>query len=120
MLALSLALAFLLLWIGAGPAFSADQGDAKAGKIKYGQLCVGCHGATGKGDGPAAAALNPKPRDYTQCEEMAKESDSDLMKVIKEGGQGTGRSPLMPAWGGALKDSDVLNLVAYIRSFCKK
>jgi mono/diheme cytochrome c family protein len=101
-------------------ASSQDKGDQKAGKAKYEQLCVGCHGATGKGDGPAAAALNPKPRDYTHCKEMAKESDANLFKAIKGGGQSIGRSPLMPQWGGVLKDVEIQNLVAYIRSFCKK
>lgn len=35
------------------------------GKEMFGQNCVSCHGAEGKGDGAAAAALNPKPRNFT-------------------------------------------------------
>lgn len=96
------------------------KGDAKAGKAKYDQLCAGCHGTTGKGDGPAAASLKPKPRDHTDCKVMAKDTDAALFKVIKEGGQGSGRSPLMPPWKASLKDPDIQNTVAYIRSFCKK
>jgi mono/diheme cytochrome c family protein len=37
-----------------------EQGE-KVAKIN----CVSCHGAKGKGDGPAAVALNPKPADWT-------------------------------------------------------
>ncbi len=36
------------------------------GARDYAQYCVECHGATGKGDGPAAAALNPKPVDLAR------------------------------------------------------
>lgn len=35
------------------------------GKALYMTTCVACHGPAGKGDGPAAAAFNPKPRNFT-------------------------------------------------------
>lgn len=35
------------------------------GKNLFGQQCASCHGPEGKGDGPAAVALNPKPRNFT-------------------------------------------------------
>ncbi len=35
------------------------------GKGLYEQQCVACHGATGQGNGPAGAALNPPPRNFT-------------------------------------------------------
>ena len=38
------------------------KGDAKAGKVKYDANCVGCHGTSGKGDGPAAKALILSPK----------------------------------------------------------
>jgi mono/diheme cytochrome c family protein len=112
-----LLLLFLLV-----PALASAQAkpDLKAAKAKYDQLCVTCHGASGKGDGPAAAALNPKPGNFTDCKAMAKETDETLIKIIKDGSQSVGRSPLMPPWGTSLKDADILNLVAYVRGFCKK
>ncbi len=93
--------------------FSVSAQDAPAGKAKFDTYCVTCHGATGKGDGPASAALNPKPADLSQT----KLSDDELKKMIKEGGGGMGRSTSMPAWGGALSDQDIANIVAHIRSF---
>jgi mono/diheme cytochrome c family protein len=86
----------------------------------YKDLCASCHGARGKGDGPAAAALNPRPKDFTNCKAMGAESDETLFKIIKQGSQSVGRSPMMPPWGGALGDQQIRELVAYIRSFCKK
>ncbi len=37
------------------------EADAKVGKADYEMHCASCHGETGKGDGPVAQALNPKP-----------------------------------------------------------
>ena len=35
------------------------------GKAVYEAHCIECHGRTGRGDGPAAAMLMPRPRDFT-------------------------------------------------------
>ena len=37
---------------------------AQKGQMLYSKLCWTCHGKNGKGDGPAAANLNPKPKDF--------------------------------------------------------
>lgn len=58
--------------------------------------CVTCHGASGKGDGPGSAALNPKPRDYTSPEWQKSVTDEHIEKVIVGGGPAVGLSPLMP------------------------
>ncbi len=96
--------------------FAEQKGDAAAGKEKYNQICATCHGATGKGDGPGAAALEPKPRDLSDGEYVSTLTDEHIFKVIKEGGAAAGLSPMMPAWGGALSDEDVWNVVAFIRT----
>jgi mono/diheme cytochrome c family protein len=98
---------------------AAQKGDPKAGKAKYDSLCASCHGASGKGDGPAAPSLNPKPQDHTNGKHMNSLADKDLVDIIKGGGAGVKKSPLMPPWGGALKDEDISNLVAYIRSLAR-
>lgn len=38
------------------------------GKELFTQQCVTCHGAEGKGNGPAAAAMNPPPRNFTAAD----------------------------------------------------
>lgn len=92
------------------------KGDANAGKAKYESLCSGCHGKTGKGDGPAAASLNPKPQDHSDGKVMNSLSDQYLTDIIKNGGAAAKKSPLMPAWGKTLKDQEVADVIAYIRS----
>lgn len=95
-------------------------GDAAQGKATYATMCSSCHGPEGKGDGVAAAALNPKPRNLTDASYMSTRSDATLFKVIKEGGASVGKSPSMPPWGGALSDQDINNIIAFIRSdLCK-
>ena len=96
------------------------KGDAAKGKESYVATCASCHGDTGKGDGVASAALDPKPRDLSSAEYVSTLSDEHLFKVINDGGAAVGKSALMPAWGGMLSEQDVWNVVAFIRSdLCK-
>ena len=89
--------------------------DVKAGQAKFKQLCATCHGATGKGEGPAAAGLNPKPKDLSQT----KRTDEGLKKIIAKGGGPNGLSYSMPAWGSMLSEQEIANIIAYIRSLKK-
>src|SRR5580765_8074331 len=64
----------------------AEQGE-KVAKTN----CVSCHGPRGKGDGAAAAALNPRPADWTS-KRVQDKSDGELFWKITNG-RGT-----MPSW----------------------
>lgn len=79
-----------------------------AGKKSAETNCVTCHGPGGKGDGPAAAALNPKPADWTGAKVKA-DSDGTLFCKVSNG-----RGP-MPPWKH-LPDKERWDLVNYIRS----
>jgi mono/diheme cytochrome c family protein len=79
------------------PTPSPATGDpVAAAKKVFIQRCVPCHGATGQGDGPASATLDPKPRKYADKEWQASVTDEYLEKAIKFGGAGIGKSPAMP------------------------
>lgn len=93
--------------------------DLVAGKAKFDQICATCHGATGKGDGAASAALNPKPRNFQDVAYMSKRTDDQLRKVIQEGGAANGMSAVMPSWKAALNEQDVTNVIGYIRQLGK-
>ncbi len=80
-----------------------EQGE-KIAKIN----CVSCHGAKGKGDGAAAAALTPKPADWTSSH-VQSETDGALFWKISNG-----RGP-MPPWKH-LPANDRWALIQYIRS----
>jgi len=96
----------------------ARAGDMAAAKQNYESFCVLCHGAGGKGDGPAGAAA--KARDFTDCAAMSKISDDTMFNVIKNGGAAAGLSNAMQAWGSGFDDAEIHDLVAYVRAFCKK
>ncbi len=101
------------------PSFAQDAEMDKA-KENYQAYCRKCHGDTGKGDGPGAAMLNPKPRAFSDCDEMKKHSDDEMFKVISEGGDAAGMSADMQPWGGTLSDAEIRGLIKFVRSFCKK
>ena len=96
---------------------SAAQANAKA---IFAQRCTLCHGLDGKGTGPAAANLNPKPRDYSDAKWQAGVTDELLAKTIVEGGAAVGKSMMMPP-NPDLKDKPevVTELVHLIRAFKK-
>ena len=106
----------LLVLLSPGLALAQTKGDPKAGKVQYDANCVGCHGATGKGDGAAAAALNPKPQDHTNGKSMNALTDKYLFDIIRNGGKAVQKAAIMPAANKKLTDQDVWDMVAYIRS----
>ena len=96
------------------------QDDAAAGKKLYETRCQYCHGEKGKGDGPGAAVMYPRPRDFTSGAFKIRTtdfgeapSDADLTKIINDGMPGS----TMPAWRGVLKDSEIVQVIAYIKTF---
>jgi mono/diheme cytochrome c family protein len=111
-LALTLAVGTLLMGLASGA-------DVAKGKAAYDQYCASCHGAAGKGDGPAAAAMNPKPRDLSDKAYARRLKDDYLFQVTKDGGPAVKKSPLMPGWGKTLKDDQIKDVVAYLRSLAK-
>ena len=106
----------VFLFTTALPVVAAEMGDAAKGKASYQTFCAVCHGAMGKGDGPSAVALNPKPRDHSDGKYMNKLTYEELVKVIKLGGAAIGKSPLMPPWGGSLNDEQIRDVIAFMRT----
>lgn len=108
----------VFLSLGGHPAWQSYGAENPASL--FNDICSVCHGVGGKGDGPSAAGLHPKPADFTDCKAMAADSDQTLFKIVKEGGQGVGRSTVMPSWKDSLSDDQIRSLVRYIRGFCKR
>jgi mono/diheme cytochrome c family protein len=80
----------------AAPAAPAASAAVEDPKEVFKTRCVMCHGESGKGDGAAAAALNPKPRNYTDPTWQKSVTDDQIKQTITGGGASVGKSPLMP------------------------
>lgn len=94
--------------------------DTAAAKEIYDSRCAACHGANGRGDGAGAAALNPKPRNYTDAAWQASVTDEQIKKTILLGGAAVGKSAIMPASPDLDSKPEVVEgLVAIVRGFGK-
>ena len=103
---------------GTGGAETAHDPLSK-GKQVFLTDCATCHGKQGNGQGPAAATMNPKPRNFTNAEWQASVTDDHIRKTIEGGGGAVGLSPTMPPWGSLLSSEQIDNVIKYIRSLKK-
>ena len=94
-----------------------DSADVAAGAKLFTKYCLTCHGKNGEGNGPASAALKPKPRNFHNAKDFKSKNDDDLFKVISNGGPAMGLSPMMVGWKTTLKEPQIRQLIAYVRSF---
>lgn len=79
--------------IAAAPAAPPDLARATA---LYAQQCAACHGATGAGDGLAAASLDPPPIAFTDAARAAQRTPFALYEVISQGVAGTAMTGFAP------------------------
>lgn len=108
---------------GGGPAQGGGGGGSPNAEAQqmFAQVCSACHGMDGTGNGPAAASINPKPRNYTDAAWQASVTDDDIKKIILLGGQAVGKSPMMPAQAQLQGKPEVVDgLVAIVRGFGPK
>ena len=89
------------------------------GRAVYDKHCTECHGTAGKGDGPSAFHVAPRPRDFStgrykirSTETGSVPTDEDVIRSVRQGLYGTA----MPAWDRILSDTDIQDVVAYIKS----
>jgi len=141
---MSLHIVSLALCIAAGVSYAQEQkpevkhvpapvASAGSGKEMFQAYCASCHGATGKGDGPAAAAFKSPPTDLTALSKNngGKFPADRVLSILR--GQGTvsahGNRD-MPVWGPVFwrisqgHESEVqqriTNLSSYIESLQSK
>lgn len=76
----------------------------------YKTKCAMCHGADGKG---SPTGLKMGAHDFTAAD-VQKETDAQLTETVTKG------KGKMPSYDGKLKDTEIKDLVAYVRSLAKK
>ncbi|MDU9404186.1 cbb3-type cytochrome c oxidase subunit II [Pseudomonas sp. zfem004] len=86
----------------------AAPAEVALGKSLFESNCASCHGIGGKGDGPAARGLSPRPTNF-----QAKQGNPDyLLNILRNGVPGTA----MPPWKLMFSDEQQSAVVAYLRS----
>lgn len=80
------------------------------GAAIYGESCAICHGESGRGDGPAGIALNPRPADF-RAHLAAGHTDGQLFDWITNGFRGTA----MPPFKDQLSEEDRWNVLNYVQ-----
>ncbi len=107
----ALAAAFLLASVAraAEPPKKTPELVAK-GQAAYARYCTSCHGPKGEGDGPAAKALNPKPRNLV-AEPLKHPKVTGVFDTLSNGVKGTAMMPFKH-----LPDEDRWALSYYVLS----
>jgi mono/diheme cytochrome c family protein len=78
------------------------------GNTLFLRYCTGCHGVSGRGDGPASSGVEPRPADLTKM--AGHHSDGDIAWKIANG-----RGP-MPGWKNILSEEEMWDLTNFIQS----
>lgn len=86
--------------------------DLKRGAALYEEHCAACHGATGRGDGPAGKGLEPAPSDFHDRTRMASRSVHGLYNTITLGVKGTGMASYRQ-----LREDDRWALAFFVANF---
>jgi len=102
----------LLIWsmagllLGSGLLWTPAPALAQSGQEIFNQHCAMCHGTDGRGNGPAAAALNPPPADFNTAAFWQDTSRAQITETIEDGrGQ-------MPAFN--LSSSQIKAVIDYM------
>jgi mono/diheme cytochrome c family protein len=99
---------------GKNPVKPTPESRAKAKEI-YQRDCALCHGENGNGKTELATSMNLMLDDWTKPDKLANKADSDLFAAIRNG-----KGEKMPAEDvGRANDTEVWNLILYIRAFPK-
>ena len=91
---------------------AADPATLALGEEVYRSQCQPCHGREGKGDGPAARFVDPKPRDLTsgKWQHVREPSVEEIVRVVTNGVPDTGMEP----FAELLTDEEIRAVAAYV------
>jgi mono/diheme cytochrome c family protein len=95
-----------------------QDSDAAAGTLLFQQACSTCHGSDGRGQSRSQVGFDLPLPDFTDCDFSSREQEVDWTAIIHEGGPIRGFNRIMPAFGDALTNEQITQLVHHLQSFC--
>lgn len=105
--------------VGLGLARQARGGDpARSGEQIYAQACSSCHGTDGRGRGQEHVGFETPLPDFSDCNFGTREPTPDWAAISAAGGPARAFDKLMPAFGDALSEAEIVRALEHVRSFC--
>jgi|CXWL01.1.fsa_nt_gi ubiquinol-cytochrome c reductase cytochrome b subunit len=87
------------------------EGLAQKAARDYKAECAGCHGTSGKGDGPYAVNLDSLVQDFTLPAFWDTDAMDDMIQVVR-----IGVAPDMPAFGDRLSEAEIAAIARYVEA----
>lgn len=119
------ALLTAIVWVSGGlgaHAATAEAGqlstDQTAGRALYQSACAACHGPDGRGQAQNTVGFDTPIPDFTDCSFATPEPDADWMAVMHDGGPARAFDRRMPAFGEAVAEAQLQQILDYTRTFC--
>jgi mono/diheme cytochrome c family protein len=89
----------------------------ESGRELYRVSCAACHGSDGRGASVSMVGFEDPLPDFTDCNFSTREAEADWVIVVQEGGLARGFSEIMPAFGDALTEEQIIKITRHIRTF---
>ena len=105
-----------ILMLGAGTVGVAQTGS---GAALFEGACATCHGNDGTGAEQMTVGFDTPLPDFSDCRFASREPDGDWLGVVSEGGPLRAFDRMMPAFGDALSEEEILRILGHVRTFCK-
>jgi mono/diheme cytochrome c family protein len=91
---------------------------SSSGRAGFEAACAACHGADGRGLAQNQVGFDTPIPDFTECSFATPEPDADWLAVMHGGGPARAFDRRMPAFGDALTDPQLQDILDYTRTFC--
>lgn len=92
---------------------------ARTGADIYRAACTTCHGPDGRGQPRSHVGFDLELPDFTDCGFATPEAEADWFAIVRNGGPVRAFDRLMPAFGEALTEEEILKVVGHVRAFCR-
>ncbi|MFW6157283.1 MAG: c-type cytochrome [Balneolaceae bacterium] len=99
--------------------FDTTVTSSTTGQSLYMQACAACHGPNGKGVAQSQLGFETPVPDFSDCDFASREPDADWIAVAHQGGPVRGFSREMPAFGKALSEQELQQIMDHIRTLCR-
>ena len=87
----------------------------QSGEAIYRAACPSCHGPDGRGAPRTTVGFETRLPDFTDCSFSTPEADADWFAIVHDGGPARAFDRMMPAFGEALTNEDIVRVVAHVQ-----